>query len=418
MHEFIHINSYSLTTPKKAKEGGHSVKSIVGEANRVPGNHPHVKEPLPPVLLHGKPLDDLEQTCESWAASMTDAKGRKLRKDALCLVAGVVSAPAEIGDGWQAFRDESVAYLKRKYGDQLQTVVEHVDEDQPHIHFYVVPKPGARFETIHEGRAASDAIPAKGTKASREIAYNAAMTRFQDDFSEAVALRHGMDRLGPGAPRVTRAEAVKRKETRKALGAQLVREVKVAVEKGERRGFAKGRAEGLPVGEAAGLEQAKAEFEKRSVFAKVADFIKGLTRENEDLRKKLETSENARTGLRDKFDELKTKAVGYFNQLKKVLPELEALRAKEVEYVKQDKQVQNLLTDLAEKKAQLSGATDRIAVLTAEVETYREKEEAEELEKARIQRELEDAGKVDRYLTDLVKSGRKRNTDGSSLDLG
>lgn len=418
MHQFIHINSYSLTTPKKAKEGGHSVKSIVGEANRVPGNHPHVKEPLPPVLLHGKPLDDLEQTCESWAASMTDAKGRKLRKDALCLVAGVVSAPAEIGDGWEAFRDASVVYLKRKYGDQLQTVVEHTDEDQPHIHFYVVPKPGARFDTIHEGRAASDAIPAKGTKASREIAYNAAMTRFQDDFSEAVALRHGMDRLGPGAPRVTRAEAVKRKETRKELGAQLVREVKVAVEKGERRGFAKGRAEGLPVGEAAGLEQAKAEFEKRSVFAKVADFIKGLTRENEDLRKKLETSESARTGLREKFDELKTKAVGYFNQLKKVLPELEALRAKEVEYVKQDKQVRNLLDDLAEKKAQLSGAKDRIAVLTVEVENYREKEKAEELEKARKQLDIEESLKVDSYLTKLVKRSVKRDPGNSSVDLG
>ena len=278
MHQFIHINSYSLTTPKKAKEGGHSVRSIVGEANREPGNHPHVKEPQPPVLLHGKPLELLESTCETWASSMTDAKGRKLRKDALCLVAGVVSAPAEIGEGWQAFRDDSVAWLRKKYGDQLQTVVEHTDEDQPHLHFYVTPAPGQRFDTIHEGRAASDAIKGTRVKATKEIAYNAAMTRFQDDFSEAVALRHGMDRLGPGAPRVTRAEAVKRKETRRALGAQLVREVKVAVERGERRGFAQGKAQGVAAGEAEGIEQAKAEFEKKSLFAKLTDFIKGLTR--------------------------------------------------------------------------------------------------------------------------------------------
>lgn len=418
MHQFIHINSYSLTTPKKAKEGGHSVKSIVGEANRVPGNHPHVKEPLPPVLLHGKPLDDLEQTCESWAASMTDAKGRKLRKDALCLVAGVVSAPAEIGDGWQAFRDESVAWLKRKYGDQLQTVVEHTDEDQPHIHFYVVPKPGDRFETIHEGRAASDAIKGTKVKASKEIAYNAAMTRFQDDFGAAVAQRHGMERLGPGAPRVSRAEAVKRKETRKVLGAQLVSEVKAAVEKGERRGFAKGRADGLQVGEAAGIEQAKAEFEKRSLFAKVADFIKGLTRENEDLRKKLDVSESARESLSSKFDSLKTKASGYFNQLKKLMPELDRLRSKEVEFTKQDQQVQNLLNDLAEKKAQLSGAKDRIAVLTVEVENYREKEKAQELEKASKQREIDEALKVERGLATLVKRSMKRDNGNSGLDLG
>lgn len=377
MHQFIHINSYSLTTPKKAKEGGHSVKSIVGEANRVPGNHPHVKEPLPPVLLHGKSLDYLEQTCESWAASMTDAKGRKLRKDALCLVAGVVSAPAEIGDGWQAFRDESVAWLKRKYGDQLQTVVEHTDEDQPHIHFYVVPKRGARFETIHEGRAASDAIKGTKVKASKEIAYNAAMTRFQDDFGASVAQRHGMDRLGPGAPRVSRAEAVKRKETRKELGAQLVREVKVAVEKGERRGFAQGKAAGVVAGEAQGIEQAKAEFEKKSLFAKLTDFIKGLTRENNDLKKELKTTQSALESLSNKFDKLRSTAAGYFNQLKKVMPELEDLRSKKLQYEYETKRVHQLSTDLKKADSELSRANNRIDRLELDLEIYRDREDAE-----------------------------------------
>lgn len=377
MHQFIHINSYSLTTPKKAKEGGHSVRSIVGEANREPGNHPHVKQPQPPVLLHGKTLDQLESTCESWAASMTDAKGRKMRKDALCLVAGVVSAPAEIGAGWEAFRDESVAWLKRKYGDQLQTVVEHTDEDQPHIHFYVVPKPGQRFDTIHQGRAAADAIPSKGTKASREIAYNAAMTRYQDDFSEAVALNHGMARVGPGAPRVSRAEAVKRKEVRKELGAQLVREVKSAVEKGERRGFVQGKAQGKAAGEAEGIEQAKAQFEKKSLFAKLTDFVKGLTRENADLRKKLKTSESTLERLSTKFDKLRSTAAGYFNQLKKVMPELEDLRSKKLQYEYETKRVQNLLSDLVEVKAELSSAKNRIGHLELDLEIYREREDAE-----------------------------------------
>jgi hypothetical protein len=370
MHQFIHINSYSLTTPKKAKEGGHSVKSIVGEANRVPGNHPHVPNPLPPVLLYGKPLEVLEQTCESWSASMTDAKGRKMRKDALCLVAGVVSAPAEIGDGWEAFRDESVAWLRKKYGDQLQTVVEHTDEDQPHIHFYVVPKPGQRFDTIHQGRAAADAIPSKGTKASREIAYNAAMTRYQDDFSEAVALRHGMNRLGPSAPRVTRAEAVKRKEIRKELGAQLVREVKAAVVSGERRGFAKGKA----AGEVEGLEQAKAEFEKKSLFAKLTDFIKGLTRENQDLKKKLKTSESTLGSLSSKFDKLKATATGYFNQLKKVLPELEDLRSKKLQFEYESKRVRQLSTDLEKTTSELSNANNRIGRLEFKLGEYQERE--------------------------------------------
>lgn len=410
MHQFIHINSYSLTTPKKVKEGGHSVRSIVGEANREPGNHPHVKDPLPPVLLHGKPLELLESTCETWASSMTDAKGRKLRKDALCLVAGVVSAPAEIGEGWQAFRDDSVAWLRKKYGDQLQTVVEHVDEDQPHLHFYVTPAPGQRFDTIHEGRAASDAIKGTKVKASKEIAYNAAMTRFQDDFGAAVAQRHGMDRLGPGAPRVSRAEAVKRKETRKELGAQLVREVKAAVEKGERRGFAQGKAAGVVVGEAQGIEQAKAEFEKKSLFAKLTDFVKGLTRENEDLHKKLKTSESTLESLSSKFDKLKATATGYFNQLKKVLPELEDLRSKKLQFEYESKRVRQLSVDLEKTTGELSNANNRIGRLEFKLGEYQERE-------AEADRKVAESlanSKVDLQ----VPVGKRKRGQNSELDYG
>lgn len=406
MHQFIHINSYSLTTPKKTKEGGHSVRSIVGEANREPGNHPHVKNPQPPVLLHGKPLELLESTCETWASSMTDAKGRKLRKDALCLVAGVVSAPAEIGEGWHAFRDDSVAWLRKKYGDQLQTVIEHTDEDQPHLHFYVTPAPGQRFDTIHEGRAASDAIKGTGVKATKEIAYNAAMTRFQDDFGAAVAQRHGMDRLGPGAPRVTRAEAVKRKETRRALGAQLVREVKAAVATGERRGFAQGKAHGMAVGEAEGIEQAKAEFEKKSLFAKLTDFIKGLTRENNELKAKLKSSESSLESLSEKFGKMKTRATGYFNQLKNMVPELEDLRSKKLQYEFETKRVRELSTDLQKAESELSRANNRIDRLQLDLEIYRDREDAENQKQLNLPDEMK------------VRQQRPHKARDSELDYG
>ena len=326
-------------------------------------------------------MNELESTCESWASSMKDAGGRKLRKDALCLVAGVVSAPADIGEGWEAFRDASVDWLKKRYGDQLQTVIEHVDEDQPHIHFYATPAPGARFESIHEGRAAADAIKGKGTKASREVAYSAAMTRYQDDFSEQVGLRHGMSRMGPGAPRVSRAEAVKRKEIRKELGAQLVRDVKVAVHRGERRGFAQGKTAGLAKGEAEGIELAKAEFEKKSLFAKLSDFIKGLSRENDELKRKLETSESTRKGLVEKFDKLRTTTSGYFDKLKKVMPELEKLRSNEAKYQRQDRELTRLSNELTDTKEKLSSAKGKIGMLEFELEPHREKE-AEEARKA------------------------------------
>ena len=206
LYQFIHVESYSRTPPKKGKVGGHSVASVVNEATRDPGSIPHVDNPKPPVYIYGKPLEVLEETCNAWAASMTDAKGRKLRKDALCLVAGVVSMPAETTpEAWEKFKVDAVEHLKKKYGDRLETVVEHTDEDHPHLHFYVVPKLGERFESIHQGKAA--AAEKKGeVKGIQNQAYKAAMRAYQDEFFEEVGIKNGLARIGPGRRRLTREE--------------------------------------------------------------------------------------------------------------------------------------------------------------------------------------------------------------------
>ena len=203
-YQFIHVESYSRSTPKKGKAGGHSVSSVVNEAIREKNSIPHVDNPKPPVYIYGKPLEVLEETCNAWAASMTDAKGRKLRKDALCLVAGVVSMPAETTpEAWEKFKLDAVEYLKAKYGDRLETVVEHTDEDHPHLHFYVVPRPGERFESIHQGKAA--AAEKRGeVKGIQNQAYKAAMRAYQDEFFERVGIPHGLSRIGPGRRRLTR----------------------------------------------------------------------------------------------------------------------------------------------------------------------------------------------------------------------
>jgi chromosome segregation ATPase len=223
-----------------------------------------------------------------------------------------------------------------------------------------------------------------------------------------------MGRLGPGAPRVTRAEAVKRKEVRKELGAQLVRDVKAAVVKGERRGFAQGKAQGKAAGEVEGIEQAKAEFEKKSLFVKLADFLKGLTKENEELRKKLSVSESAHETLSGKFDKLRSTASGYFQKLKKLMPELELLRSKEVVYAEQVKKVQDLSTNLTKTQSQLLNAKDRISVLTVELESYKEKEKAMDAEKMSKHK----AAEVEKHLATIVKRSRKHDPGNSSVDLG
>jgi hypothetical protein len=362
LNQFIRVESYGRSSPKKAKSGFcQNINDVINEANRVPGNFPHVDNPSPPVLLHGRPLDEIAGVCEGWAGSMKDAKGRALRKDALCLLAGVITAPEGMED-WPAFRDESVKWLKKKYGDSLECVVEHVDEDNPHIHFYVVPRPGQRFETVHEGRAASDAITGTKMRASKQVAYDAAMTMFQDRFHADVSSRFDFARIGPGAPRVSRAEAVKRKETRKAVEATMMREVKSAIDEGLVQGRRKGFKQGVSAG--------KADFEGKSLYAKLAGFVAGLQKKNKELASDLAKAVREGLTMRERFDDLKSKAAGYVDELKNLRPEVKSLRSKNAELEKNSDQHKIILADFESVKTELSMTKGRVRYLDFTLDRY------------------------------------------------
>ncbi|NOL74620.1 mobilization protein, partial [Klebsiella pneumoniae] len=89
--------------------------------------------------------------------------GHATRKDALCLLAGIVSAPKDIApEAWEAFQRDSVGWLQGKYGKALRTVIAHHDESHPHLHFYVIPEAGNRFESVHQGRLAAAEVKAQG----------------------------------------------------------------------------------------------------------------------------------------------------------------------------------------------------------------------------------------------------------------
>jgi hypothetical protein len=219
MYQFAHVESYSLSAPKTAihknkKSGkpsgkvGRSVSYIVDEALRAEGSTAHIESPLPPVYRFGKPLEEVEAKCSEWTRSLVDARGHALRKDALCLLAGVISAPKDITEeGWKAFSTDSIEWLKKRYGETLHAVVEHVDESHPHLHFYAIAAPGERFESVHEGRLAAHEAKAQGLKkGDQNRAYKAAMRGFQDDFYEKVGIEHGFTRIGPARRRLTREE--------------------------------------------------------------------------------------------------------------------------------------------------------------------------------------------------------------------
>lgn len=204
-YQFMRMSCYARKAGK-GKEGKHTIRSILAEAKREADACPHVKNPQEPLLIFGRPLDDVEAEAVEWAEHSVDAIGRKLRKDGLCLLSGVVSAPDDMTDKqWTDMKRDVIEWLNRD--ERLAAVVEHLDESHRHIHFYKIPAPGERFEVLHPGRAAALAAKAEGKlKGDQNKAYRAAMRGLQDDFYMEIGVRYGLTRLGPGKRRLTRPE--------------------------------------------------------------------------------------------------------------------------------------------------------------------------------------------------------------------
>jgi len=203
--QFVHISVYSLHPPKKACRGADrkwAVRDVLAEAKREPQACFHVPSPKPPILLRGPSLAELEIEIGAIHAHSTDAAGRRLRKDASVLLAGVASYPHD-GVEYKYWKQCAVEWLQLEFGEHLRSVVEHTDEAHPHLHFYVVNPDGGNVKNLHPGFRA-----AKGTQTPKEqrLAYNTAMRAFQDRFWEHVAGPSGLARLGPGRQRMSRAQ--------------------------------------------------------------------------------------------------------------------------------------------------------------------------------------------------------------------
>jgi hypothetical protein len=217
--QFFHVESYARAAGK-GKAGGHNIRSILAEAKREPGATPHVSAPAPPVPLFGN-LEDVEGMANAWADDATDGIGRKLRKDGLCLAAGVVSVPSGFTD-WDRYKLAAVAWLEDFYGDRLVAVVEHADEAKRHIHFFAVPRLGDPFESLHPGKlAAKKAAEAGVDLKGRNEAYKNAMRGLQRKFWSEVSARFGLAAKGPGRTRLTRAEWVARRKEAEAVAEEI-----------------------------------------------------------------------------------------------------------------------------------------------------------------------------------------------------
>ena len=281
-YQFLHVEAYGREESKKqktqckknsdgtfsskevAKEKRGNVRWVIAEAKREQNSCHHIDSPQPPVVLLGN-LDQVEAEATRWAEESTDAQGRKLRKDAHCLLAGVISLPRSEEAQWEQFKAKAMDWLKEKYGDNLRCVVEHQDEAHPHLHFYAVPKDGQKFEDLHEGKRAQKELKKKNPKATKQeqnIAFAEAMRATQDDFANRVGQRFGLARIGPGRRRLTRAqwqaeqaqaEALKKtldkkKAYKKMFKRQAIEEAQPAIEQAKEQARQEALAEAQGVG--------------------------------------------------------------------------------------------------------------------------------------------------------------------------
>lgn len=352
MYQFVHVESYSRSTPKRAatvnkktgkasaKSGGHCVKYIVDEAIREASSIPHIDNPLPPTYVFGEPLEALEATCDAWANSVRDARGHATRKDALCLLAGVVSAPKDITpEAWEAFQRDSVGWLKAKYGAALRTVIAHHDESHPHLHFYVVPELGQRFETVHQGReAAAQAKAEGGVKGLQNQAYKAAMRAFQDEFYDKVGIEHGFNRIGPAKRRLTREEW-KLEQIQATAAAHAIAMAKATVEQSAEQSAeliegAKTEAKALADKALANVDQIEKQaaakgwqraldaFEQLPWFKKAKAVIGRAVTQRDALQEQVQTLQREKMTMRERIRTLFTAGKAHRDELLEVKPKL------------------------------------------------------------------------------------------------
>lgn len=380
-YQFIHIESYAReesskqrTQTKKNADGTFSTKEIektkkgnvrwiIAEAKREPGNCYHVANPEPPNILLGD-LDEVEKEANRWAEASTDAQGRKLRKDAHCLLAGVISLAREQQEQWECFKEKSINWLKEKYGDNLRCVVAHEnDEAHPHLHFYCVAKPGQSFDDLHQGKKAQRKLKKENpqaTKQEQNLAFCEAMRALQDDFSHHVGQCFGLTRIGPKKRRLTRAEwkaeqtqaealkqaLEKKKDYKKMFKKQAIKEAEAEInklrEQAKRDGLSEAQSAGSKIGGIwAGFKDSfskpsQREIEVEAEAKKRIDEEKKKTQQAEEEKRKAKTEADNRVAeVANQLIKQKQQNEKINQDLNKAKEEAEALH-KELEHYKKN----------------------------------------------------------------------------------
>ncbi|TQN56767.1 hypothetical protein FLX27_29525 [Agrobacterium tumefaciens] len=235
--QFVHLEPYSRRPDSK----GRSTAFVFDEASRKPVASVHVRDPKPPTTIWGVGVEEVRAMHDAAAeVAMTPGARGKLRKIAVSqktLHTVVASHPYTVEEvradkaklaevrQWERL---TIDWLKRQYGPALKSVIRHTDEQQWHIHAYVLPSEDRELKAavFHPGIVAKRAVMAEGRRPGEDgkalnkrsnAAYKGAMREWQDSYHEAVAAPCGLTRLGPARRRLTREEWMAERTQAQAL---------------------------------------------------------------------------------------------------------------------------------------------------------------------------------------------------------
>jgi len=163
------------------------------------------------------------ETADTAKTTLSSGKTRKIRKDQKTLLSIVASYPTPINElhrhagepeAYKRWEAETISWIQSQFGDDLITVIRHVDEKYPHLHAYILPKsdPEIRALRLHPGYEAkrmimdrrSDADGKKALNCMGDRAYRDAMREWQNSYHRDVGISSGLTRLGPKRRRLSR----------------------------------------------------------------------------------------------------------------------------------------------------------------------------------------------------------------------
>lgn len=219
------------------------VDIILQEMTRT-GYCSHVDFPQKPKFLYGS-VDKAKKLIareKSTATRTVYSHGKeyvsnKIQPSERVFMGGIASINRQFAtenpDLFQIWQDETCKFLKDEYGDQLAYISIHFDEENPHIHFGVVPRNldlanicgGALAEKMERRVAAEQGKPRPSKKRIKTI-YTAQMVAYVDKYYAKVGVRSGLARIGPNNEKVKitkkqwRTERLKNKEFARQLEAE------------------------------------------------------------------------------------------------------------------------------------------------------------------------------------------------------